>query len=86
MLWYYVNIKRDKLEIDFGFDYSKDIKKDVDYVVSASTSLQKEVENIEKILAEQRNWIAITKSRVCRRKQQYVSSPSEFLLGGDYQA
>ncbi len=40
----------DKLEIDFGFDYSEDIKTDVDYVVSASTSLQREVENIEKII------------------------------------
>jgi len=40
----------DKLEIDFGFDYSEDIKTDVDYVVSASTSLQSELENIEKII------------------------------------
>lgn len=40
----------DKLEIDFTFDYSEDIKTDVDYVVSGSTSLQKELENIEKII------------------------------------
>ncbi len=40
----------DKLEIDFNFDYSEDIKMDVEYVVSASTSLQKELENIEKII------------------------------------
>ena len=40
----------EKLEIDFSFDYTEDIKEDVDYVVSASTSLQKELENIEKIV------------------------------------
>ena len=40
----------DKLEIDFYFDYSEDIKADVDYVVSASTSLQTELENVEKII------------------------------------
>lgn len=40
----------DKLEIDFTYDYSEDIKADVDYVVSGSSSLQKELENIEKII------------------------------------
>lgn len=40
----------DKLEIDFTYDYSEDIKADVDYVVSDSSSLQKELENIEKII------------------------------------
>lgn len=40
----------DKLEIDFTYDYSEDIKADVDYVVSGSASLQKELENIEKII------------------------------------
>lgn len=40
----------DELEIDFSLDYSEDIKSDVDYVVSASTSLQKELENIENII------------------------------------
>lgn len=40
----------DKLEIDFFYDYSEDIKADVDYVVSDSASLQKELENIEKII------------------------------------
>ncbi len=38
------------LEIDFTYDYSEDIKTDVDYVVSNSTSLQEELENIEKII------------------------------------
>lgn len=36
--------------IDFTYDYSEDIKADVDYVVSASASLQKELENMEKII------------------------------------
>lgn len=36
-------------EVDFDYDYSEDIKADVDYVVSGSASLQKELENIEKI-------------------------------------
>ena len=40
----------DKLEIDFTFDYSEDIKADVDNMVSVSVSLQKELENIEKII------------------------------------
>lgn len=40
----------DKLEMDFNYDYSEDIKADVDYVVSGSASLQKELENIEKII------------------------------------
>ncbi len=37
-------------EIDFSFDYSENIKTDVDYVVSNSESLQKELENMEKII------------------------------------
>lgn len=40
----------DKLEIDFTYDYTEDIKADVDDVVSGSASLQKELENIEKII------------------------------------
>ena len=40
----------DKLEMDFTHDYSEDIQADVNYVVSGSTSLQKELENIEKII------------------------------------
>lgn len=40
----------ENLEIDFTFDYSEDIKADVDYMVSASASLQEELENIEKII------------------------------------
>lgn len=40
----------DKLEIDFTYDYSEDIKADVDYAVSGSASLQEELENIEKII------------------------------------
>lgn len=39
----------DTLEMDFTCDYSEDIKADVDYVVSGSASLQKELENIEEI-------------------------------------
>lgn len=37
-------------EMDFFYDYSEDIKADVDHVVSGSASLQKELENIEKII------------------------------------
>lgn len=37
-------------EMDFSYDYSEDIKADVDHVVSGSASLQKELENIEKII------------------------------------
>lgn len=40
----------DKLEIDFTYDYSEDIKADVDCVVSGSASLQEELENIERII------------------------------------
>lgn len=40
----------DKLEIDFIYDYSEDIKADVAYVVSASSSLQNELENMEKVI------------------------------------
>lgn len=40
----------DKLEIDFTCDYSEDIKADVDNLVSGSPSLQKELENIEKLI------------------------------------
>lgn len=39
----------DTLKIDFAYDYSEDIRADVDYVVSGSASLQQELENIEKI-------------------------------------
>lgn len=38
-----------ELKIDFAYDYSEDIKADVEEVVSASTSLQEELTNIEKI-------------------------------------
>ena len=38
---------KDKLEIDFSYDYSEDIKAEIDDVVSNSASLQKELENIE---------------------------------------
>ena len=37
-------------EIDFTYDYSEDIKADVDEVVSGSASLQDELENIENII------------------------------------
>lgn len=40
----------DKLKMDFTYDYSEDIKADVDSMVSGSASLQKELENIEKII------------------------------------
>lgn len=40
----------ENLEIDFTFDFSEDIKADVDYMVSASASLQEELENIERII------------------------------------
>ena len=40
----------DELEMDFTYDYSEDIKTDVECVVSGSTSLQKELENMEKII------------------------------------
>lgn len=39
----------DTIEIDFAYDYTEDIKADVNYVVSASASLQEELENINKI-------------------------------------
>lgn len=40
----------DKLETDFTYDYSENIKADVDHVVSGSASLQEELENIEKVI------------------------------------
>lgn len=40
----------DNLKIDYTYDYSEDIKADVDYVVSNSATLQDELENIEKII------------------------------------
>lgn len=39
----------EEIDIDFTYDYSMDIKADVDYIVSCSTSLQNELENMEKI-------------------------------------
>lgn len=39
----------DELKIDFTYNYSEDIKADVDDVVSNSASLQEELANIEKI-------------------------------------
>ncbi len=41
---------KDKLEIDFSYDYSEDIKAEIDDVVSDSASLQKELENIEEMI------------------------------------
>lgn len=40
----------DKLEIDFTYDYSEDIRAEVDCVVSGSASLQEELENMEKVI------------------------------------
>mgnify|MGYP003292864020 CR=1 FL=1 len=37
-------------EIDYGYDYTEDIKADVNYVVSESSSLQEELKNIDKII------------------------------------
>ena len=42
----------DTMEIDFTYDYTEDIKVDVDYVVSTSASLQEELENINKITSK----------------------------------
>ena len=39
----------DNLNVDFTYDYSEDIGADIDCVVSGSASLQKELENIEKV-------------------------------------
>lgn len=40
----------DELEIDFTYDYTEDIKADVDYMVSNSASLQEELENMKKVI------------------------------------
>ncbi len=40
----------DALKIDFTYDYSEEIKEDVDDMVSSSASLQEELENVEKII------------------------------------
>lgn len=40
----------DKPKVDFTYDYSEDIKADIDSVVSSSTSLQKELENVETVI------------------------------------
>ena len=40
----------DKLEVDFTYDYSEDINADIDYVVSSSASLQKELEQVETVI------------------------------------
>ena len=40
---------KDKIEIDFTYDYTEDIKADVAYVVSNSSSLQEELKNIDTI-------------------------------------
>lgn len=37
-------------EVDFTYDYSEDIKADIDNVVSGSSSLQTELENVETII------------------------------------
>ncbi len=41
---------KDITEIDFSYDYTEDIKADVNYVVSESSSLQQELKNMEKII------------------------------------
>ena len=40
---------KDTIEIDFTYDYTEDIKADVNYVVSGSSTLQEELQNIDKI-------------------------------------
>lgn len=40
----------DQLKIDFTYDYSEDIKADVEDLVSGSASLQEELENMERII------------------------------------
>lgn len=40
----------DKLEVDFAYDYSENINADIDYVVTSSTTLQKELENVETVI------------------------------------
>ena len=40
---------KDTIEIDFTYDYTEDIKADVAYVVSNSSSLQEELKNIDTI-------------------------------------
>ena len=41
---------KDITKIDFSYDYTEDIKADVNYVVAESSSLQQELKNIEKII------------------------------------
>ena len=41
---------RETIEIDFAYDYTEDIKADVDYIVADSTSLQEELTLMEKII------------------------------------
>ena len=40
---------KDTIEIDFGYDYTEDIKADVNYVVLNASSLQEELENMDAI-------------------------------------
>ena len=40
----------DQLEVDFTYDYSEDIKADVDRVAAESATLQEELENMEKVV------------------------------------
>jgi len=41
---------KETIEINFAYDYTEDIKADVDYIVSDSTSLQEELTLMEKII------------------------------------
>lgn len=43
---------KDTIEIDFTYDYTEDIKADVDYVVSISSSLQEELKSIDTITSK----------------------------------
>lgn len=42
--------RKDTIKVDFTYDYTEDIKEDVDYVVSNSSSLQEELKNINTII------------------------------------
>lgn len=70
----------EELRIDFTYDYSMDIKADVDDVVSDSTSLQEELTNIEKITQKYTPLAEAAQTQ----SEMNVSAPSEFFPGGNY--
>ena len=70
----------EELRIDFTYDYSMDIKADVDDVVSDSTSLQEELTNIEKITQKYTPLAEAAQTQ----SEMNVAAPSEFFPGGNY--